>query len=105
MRIQSRKIEVLGQGSQQFCNQHSGQALPCSKCGDEIGDELLHQGMTSLMWNQMPGAMLAQDAAEANRMTYAGRKPQSLRHAKVFDNSRVEAMPLFATARKQGGLF
>lgn len=39
---------------------------------------------------------LAQDAQEAERMTYAGRSMPALRHAKTFDHTRLEESPLFA---------
>ena len=52
-----------------------------------------------------PAGMLAEDAAEAKRMTYAGRRDVALRQAKIFDESRIEKSPLFENAKRQGGLF
>lgn len=48
--------------------------------------------------------LLGQDSREAERMTYAGRKIEHLREPKTFDQSRVEAMPLFQDAGRQGRL-
>ena len=53
----------------------------------------------------MVAGMLAQDAAEASRMTVAGRSLVSLRESRVFDEAKLDASPLFDSARKQGGLF
>jgi hypothetical protein len=47
---------------------------------------------------------LAQNATEAQRMTYAGRSDVALREANTFDDTRLEAMPLFAPAARQGRL-
>ena len=52
-----------------------------------------------------PAGMLAQDATESQRMTYAGRRDVALRQAKIFDESRIEKSPLFENAKRQGGLF
>lgn len=62
-------------------------------------DESWHQAATEL------SGKLAENSAEADRMTYAGRSPQALRSAKTFDETRVESMPLFHNAKRQGGLF
>lgn len=38
---------------------------------------------------------LAENDAENVRMTYAGRGMPALRHAKIFDHTRLEESPLF----------
>jgi hypothetical protein len=53
----------------------------------------------------MVAGMLAQDAAEASRMAYAGRSIESLKEARTFDEARLEAAPLFENAKRQQQLF
>ena len=48
-----------------------------------------------------PAGMLAQDATESQRMTYAGRRDVALREAKIFDESRIEKSPLFENVARQ----
>lgn len=52
-----------------------------------------------------PSGKLAETPEEAQRMTYAGRSTVALRESRTFDESRVEGLPLFAPAKRQGGLF
>lgn len=48
--------------------------------------------------------MLGQNAAEASRLTIAGRRTELLREAKTFDETKLETMPLFQNAGRQGKL-
>ena len=43
--------------------------------------------------------MLAENASEAQRMTYAGRRPEQLREARTLPD--IETSPLFANHQRQ----
>lgn len=51
-----------------------------------------------------PPPLLGENAQEAQRMTYAGRRTEVLKQARIFDESRLEKFPLFENAQRQGRL-
>ena len=46
-----------------------------------------------------PGAMLGQNAEEAQRMTYGGRPMRLLKERKTFDSGKLENSPLFSPSK------
>lgn len=48
--------------------------------------------------------LLGQDAEEAQRLTYGGRRIDLLKEARTFDESRLEKSPLFENHQRQGRL-
>lgn len=51
-----------------------------------------------------PTVCLGENAEEAQRLLYAGRRPELLKEGRTFDETRLEASPLFANAGRQGRL-
>lgn len=74
----------------------------CQQAGESPAISSRWREAADLLERQVGG--LAQNAAEAQRLAYAGRSTLSLIEVKTFDESRLESMPLFANAKRQGGL-
>ena len=80
----------------------------CSICGQEMNAyQFAHHEYWHLkqeLGSVLKKPLLGQDAQEAQRILYAGRKTELSREPKIFDDTTLERMPLFEKARKQGRL-
>ena len=96
------------------------EAIRCNKCNEEsdinspnhgprpdrqvIGNGIIVNAADFNRKMGPPAPMLGQDAQEAQRILYAGRKTELLREPKIFDDTTLERMPVFEKAGKQGRL-
>ena len=62
----------------------------CARCGWRQGHEL----------GCLEAVSLGQDAQEAQTLLYAGRRPEALREARIFDRTRLEDSPLFENTKQ-----